>query len=54
MSDKLAFNIRKSAYILFESGMTADQVEKALQNTKQPTAGYYYSDDIYKLVKGAK
>lgn len=50
MADKLAFNVRKSAYILFESGMTAEQVESALKNTKQPTEGYYYADDIYNIL----
>lgn len=52
MSDKLAFNVRKSAIILFEAGMTVEQVQKALENTKQPTAGYYYADDVFNIVHG--
>ena len=52
MKDRLAFNIRKSAYILFDAGMTFDQVQAALQNTKQPTTGYYYADDIFNIVHG--
>lgn len=51
MSAKLAVNVRKACYLLLDGGLNPSTVEEALKNLNQPTAGYYYAEDVLNVLR---
>lgn len=43
---RMAISDKVAAYICWDNGLSPENIKLVLKETKQPTAGYYYSDDI--------
>lgn len=54
MSDKIAINGRKAAYLMLEAGLGENVVQNGIYEIKQPVKGYYYPSDVFKYIKAHK
>ena len=51
MATRIAISDAVAAGICFDAGLQVEQTRAVLLNTTQPTAGYYYSQDINNSIK---
>lgn len=50
MSTKIAVIHRRAAGIMFDHGLSEDDVLRGLKEIKQPSKDYYYVSDVMKFV----
>lgn len=54
-SNKIAVNLRRACTLMFEEGLTHEEVTNAIISVlKRPAEGLVYVDDVYKYIKEIK
>lgn len=54
MNDTLGLSPRNAAYIMFDNGLTGEQVQAGINTIRIESSGYYLMDDVKRYIKKVK